>query len=42
MIPSNMHPATSARRPRRAFLLQAACGLLTALCSPRPRSSRRG
>src|SRR3954454_14233290 len=31
MIPSNTHPGTVARGLRRAFLLQAASGLLTAL-----------
>src|SRR4051794_39824754 len=31
MTPTNSHPGTAARGMRRAFLLQAACGLLTAL-----------
>jgi hypothetical protein len=37
MTPSNTHPRTAVRGPRRAFLLQAACGLLTALlAAPAP------
>lgn len=37
MNPSNRHPKTAARGLRRAFLLQAACGLLTMLlAAPAP------
>jgi len=37
MTPTNSHPGTTARGPRRAFLLQAALGLLAALiAAPAP------
>src|SRR3954464_13940293 len=41
MTPPNFHPGTAARGLRRALLLQAACGLLTALlAAPAPATAQ--